>query len=504
MFANGAVALRLVGLMALVCGLAYFFFLPQSLRLDESQSLWQSSRSAAEILTIVAQDVHVPLYHELLHFWRMVFGNSVETARLFSFAFYVASIPAIYALGKLAYGRAIGLFAATLLALSPFMNWYGSEIRMYTLFAFLTILNQYFFIALMRKRGEPLEHWWAGYAITALMGIFVHYFFFLGLLSQALFFFVRRELFAKGSLKRFIGTAAMIAAAMAPWLWWVLRQGQASDASPILRAPTSVDVFNTFSQFVFGFQTDHLNTVALSLWPIAVLLGILAIRKTSTMLPETQYFALTFFVSVAAAFVVSITLEPVFVARYLIFTVPSLYLVLASLLYNYPPRASRIARVAVILLMIGGLATEALSAQTPVKEDYRGAARYLTERAQAQDIVILSAPFTVYPVEYYYRGSAPLSTIPRWDRYAFGPIPEFASERLPQEVEQLTQDHQYAWLLLSYDQGYEEEVRIYFDTNFERVFTTEFSPGLTLWVYKLRYDTPLADVQFDPGTIISP
>jgi hypothetical protein len=28
----------------------------------------------------------------------------------------------------------------------------------------------------------------------------------------------------------------------------------------------------------------------------------------------------------------------------------------------------------------------------------------------------------------------------------------------------------------------------------------EFSPGLTLWVYKIRYDTPLAGEDFVPGT----
>ncbi len=35
----------------------------QSLRLDEAQSLWQTSHASWKILSIVAQDVHVPLYH---------------------------------------------------------------------------------------------------------------------------------------------------------------------------------------------------------------------------------------------------------------------------------------------------------------------------------------------------------------------------------------------------------------------------------------------------------
>jgi mannosyltransferase len=493
----------LAGLMALSCVLAYFFFFNQSMRLDESQSLWQTGRSAGEILSIVAQDVHVPLYHEVLHFWRVFVGDSVEAGRLLSLIFFVASIPALFMLGRLAYNQSVGLFAAALFAISPFMNWYASEIRMYTLFTFLVILNQYFFLSIMRSRSAETTsagRAWLGYTLTALFGVFTHYFFFLTLAAQAVFFLLQRDLFPKGSFKCFAGTLLLLTVSFAPWVAWVWVQGQASQASPALAAPNSVDVFSTFSQFIFGFQNDHINTFVLSLWPLTVLLGILALRKTRALAPETQYFIITLVLSMALAFVVSVLLKPVFVSRYLIFTVPSLYLLLTSFIAAYPPRAALFARYTVVGLMLVGLTVEIVSASAPVKENYREAAHYLTENAKPQDIVILSAPFSVYPVEYYYRGSAPMATIPNWDRYAFGAIPAFSSENLPQEVEDTTRNYQYAWLLLSYDQGYEEEVRIYFDTHFERVQNLEFSPGITLWVYKIRYDTPLAEEEFVPGT----
>lgn len=495
--------LALGALMALAALLACFFFLNQSLRLDESQSLWQTGRSAREILTIVAQDVHVPLYHELLHFWRIFAGDGVEAGRIFSLVFYLLCIPALYALGRLAYGRKAGLFAAALLALSPFMNWYGSEIRMYALFTFLVIVNQYFFVRIMRATevdSPAARRTWLGYALSAVFGIFTHYFFFLALASQAAYYLLRSRDFAAGTFRRLAATAALLLVLISPWAWWVFHQGQASEASPVLVAPTSVDAFNAFAQFVVGFQDDHLNTVVLSLWPIAVLLGFLALRKGRPLAPETLYFMITVFLSVALAFVASVTIEPVFVSRYLIFTAPSLYLLLASLVATYPPRAAAIARTGLVLLMLAGLSIEMASADTPVKENYREAAQYLTQNAHAQDVVILSAPFTVYPIEYYYRGQAPLATIPAWDRYTFGPIPAYSPDMMPQEVSDETRDHQYAWLLLSYDQGYEEDVRVYFDTHFERVYMTEFSPGLTLWVYKLRYDTPLSSMGFEPAS----
>jgi len=62
-----------------------------------------------DILTLIATDVHVPLYHELLHLWRLYVGDSVAYARMFSLFLYLLNIPAMYFLGKVAYGRTVGL-----------------------------------------------------------------------------------------------------------------------------------------------------------------------------------------------------------------------------------------------------------------------------------------------------------------------------------------------------------------------------------------------------------
>ncbi len=481
--------LLLGALMALCCALSYFFFLPQSLRLDEAQTLWQSSRSAGQILTLIAQDVHVPLYFELLHFWRY-FGDTVVMERLFSMFFYLASIPAIYFLGRLAYSRSVGLFAATLLALSPFMNWYGNEIRMYTLFIFLTILNQYCFIKIWKTDNE---HAWAWYVITALLGAFTHYFFLIVLLAQGLFFFLNKKLFSPHAFRRFFLTALLLVVCFAPWVYNVLHQGELGNSVPTLPIPTTVDLFNTFSQFIFGFQSDNLNTVFLSLWPITLLLAFFALRKSGKLTPESQYFLLTFVLGIGLAFAVSFML-PLFVSRYLIFTVPSLFLLLTSFISLYPPRAAHITRTTLITLMFVMLAVEIWSPTTPVKEDYRDAANYLTQNASAQDVVLISSPFTIYPVEYYYRGEAPLQTLPSWDHYAYGPIPAFNEADLPAEVASTTADAQDAWLLFSYDQGYQKNILSYFQSHYQELQKITYSSGMTLYEYQLRYDTPLSNL----------
>ena len=481
--------LLLVLIMAIPIVLSFTFFSYQSLRLDEAQSLWQTSRSVPEIFVIIATDVHVPLYHVLLHFWRLFLGNTVSVARAMSLAFYIASIPLLYLLGKKAYSKEIGLFVAFLFSISPFMNWYGNEIRMYTLFTFFVILNQYFFVKLFTD-GKANDRIWAAYVITALLGVYAHYFFFLNLAAQAVFYFLRKDLFSTDSLRRFIMAAVVVVVAFLPWAWRVLHNGESGLTAPLLAVPTTVNLFSAFSQFVFGFQTDNINTVFLSLWPLSIILAFLTLRhETRRMQPETQYFMLTIIVSMAIAFGVSFVFRPLFVSRYLIFTVPSLYLLLASLFNNYAPRFAVISRFALAFLMIATLIVEIVSPTTPVKENYEQASQYLGQHATAQDVVIVSAPFTVYPMEYYYRGPATLVTLPVWDQYVHGGIPPYSAADLPNQVTSITNADQNAYLLLSYDQGYQKDIQDYFDNHFKRTYMQTFSPGLTLYVYTLRYDT---------------
>jgi hypothetical protein len=127
----------------------------------------------------------------------------------------------------------------------------------------------------------------------------------------------------------------------------------------------------------------------------------------------------------------------------------------------------------------------------PVKEDYRAAASYLTENTSSQDIIVASAPFTIYPIEYYYAGNARIVTQPLWDRFSQGAIPAFNKERLATETKEATRSYQRAFVILSFDQGYNKEVKDYYDSHYERIDSKQFSQGLDVYTYKIRYDKPL-------------
>lgn len=137
--------------------------------------------------------------------------------------------------------------------------------------------------------------------------------------------------------------------------------------------------------------------------------------------------------------------------------------------------------------MLGASTYQNISANTTVREDYRSVGSYLAQDAAAQDIVAVSAPFTIYPIEYSYNGNAKLVTIPEWNRYTQGAIPQFSESALKAQVEKYRNTYQRIFVVLSYDQGYQEKIRSYFDNNYELLSQREFPYNISVRIYKLRY-----------------
>jgi mannosyltransferase len=472
-------------MMGFIVLVSYFFYLNEGLRLDEAQSLYQTAKNPQALIHLVAKDVHVPLYHLALHFWQFFFGYSIEAGRLMSLLFFLLTVPAMYLLGSFLHNRMTGLFASLLLAVSPFMHWFGNEIRMYSLLALLTVLNQYFFLRIFKS---PSRNMWIGYFLTALLAVYTHYFFFFAILAQAVFLIMNKKYLKAGIFKAFLLVGGVVSASVLPWVYYVYSLGGASEMRPAILPPTSIDLFNTFSHFVFGFQSDALNTLLLSLWPLAVLFIFFALRRDQKITPEIKFLLTAVLVPIVALFLLSFVYRPLYLTRYLIITLPAFYLFIVWVLSVYSPGMSRFFKLTLVVLMTATLGVQALAGDTPVRENYRDAAKYLEENASYRDVIVLSAPFTVFPFEYYYNGHTQISTVPIWNPYQEDPIPPFSIEGLPEDLEMIKGSHQNLWLLLSFDQGYEEDLRLYMDQNYQRTESVQFSPGLTLYAYKLRYD----------------
>jgi uncharacterized membrane protein len=424
----------------------------------------------------------------LLHGWLDVFGNTVRSARALSLVFFIGTIIGTYILGAYSFkNRRIGVFAAILVALSPFTNWYGSEARMYSMLAFMTVFSQYFFLKLVE---EGRRSQWLAYTIFAILGIYTHYFFAFVLVTQAIYFLAKRTTFdnPKQIFRRLTITAVVTLAAIMPWLLYVRSLGSASNTKPHLASPTSIDVFNTYSSFLFGFQTNMVNTILVSLWPVIILLAFFAIQKRRKAVPTALFFVLAAVLPVIGAFIISRLTQPLFLSRYLIVAFPAMSIFISWIFSLYPKKLAQTAQIALVALVIGTFMLQTVSPHTPVKEDYSQVSEYLAAKSDFDDVVVVSAPFTIYPIEYYYRGRAPLVTLPNWNRFEEGAIPAFNKTTLPTESKTANGAAQRAWLVLSFDQGYQNDIKKYYDDHYQLVSTKEFSEDLNLYEYQLRYD----------------
>ncbi len=465
-----------------------FSLFNQSIRLDESQSIWVSTKPVSAILKLTGQDVHVPLYSILLHYWLQFFGSDVLVARVMSIVFLGLSLPALYILTSESSTKKIAFLTVVLYAFSPFIAWYSYETRMYTLFLFVTTLNHIFFLRFIRSETKTNK---IPLLMSLILGMYTHYFFLVVVAVEGLYlFFFSLSKHIWSTFIKYLAILAIACVLFSPWIWYMLKLGGASNTQPLIPPPTSYNIFQTFSLFIFGFQDNHIQSLFVSLWPLLICVLFLAFtQKRQIPVKNSSYFLAATFLPVIIAFLVSF-IRPIFLARYLIFVTPTLFFLISALLLNYSVKTSRIISGVFISIMALLLMYQNVSAKTPVREDYQEVTQYLNTTVTAQDIIVVSAPFTVYPIEYYYRGQAKIDTIPRWNRYQAGSIPAFDNTSLIQQLSQYKQQYIKMYVILSYDQGYEKTIQDYFDSNLERLETKSFPGNIHVSVYKIRYDVP--------------
>jgi mannosyltransferase len=108
---------------------------------DEGFSEWASRQSTWYLWTVLPGfETNPPLYYTLLKGWRVLFGDSEAALRSLSALFGIATIPLVFAMGRMLgtrrSGWVSGLLAAALFALSPVHVQYAQEARAYAMLAF--------------------------------------------------------------------------------------------------------------------------------------------------------------------------------------------------------------------------------------------------------------------------------------------------------------------------------------------------------------------------------
>jgi hypothetical protein len=154
----------------------------QSLWLDEWLEVKLASKTAWSILETA--DGEAPLYGLLLHAVMRLGGTSEWWVRLPSAVAGAVAIPLLYAIGRRLVGPRTSAVAAVLFAIHPFAVWYAQEARAYAVLALLALVATWCMLELQRTRAQL---WGFAYAVSACLGLGVHYYFVFVGAAHALF-----------------------------------------------------------------------------------------------------------------------------------------------------------------------------------------------------------------------------------------------------------------------------------------------------------------------------
>jgi hypothetical protein len=124
-----------------------------------------------------ASERQPPLQYFLLHGWIRLAGSSDWVVRIPSAVFSVASVLLVAWLGASAVNRRTGLFAAYLLAVSPFLLLFGPMARYYSLTLFLVLLSTASLLeALLRpQRSTRTRALWFLYVFSSVAMLLTSY-----------------------------------------------------------------------------------------------------------------------------------------------------------------------------------------------------------------------------------------------------------------------------------------------------------------------------------------
>jgi hypothetical protein len=391
--------LPLASVVAVGAALRLYGLDHQSLWNDEMASVVGAARaSTLDALRYVPPD-HLQGYQFLLHVWTRCFGDSETVLRLLSALLGIATIPAMFVLGRRCYGDPEALLAAGLTAVAWMPVYYSQEARPYALLLLCVVLSLICLADVLRalhSGSEPSRGAVIGYIAAAGATASTHYFGLLAVVVQAAI--VGAVLAGRPrALARAAALNGIVLVACIPALLMFFYRARPPGW---LMPPTLDTVWDLLVRILHHSET--LAWLVIALWGGCALRAALARRDR--IAPATWLLLAWLVLPVAIAYLYSVLVAPVFLHRALIIVVPAVYLLVARAVTQLPLRPAGIAAVSAGLLglMLFDLVITKAYFIKPVKGQVREATAFLVAHdAPEAPALVLACAHNAIEFNYY-------------------------------------------------------------------------------------------------------
>lgn len=364
-------------------------FFTQSLWRDEAFSYLLARQNIWQILLSTAKDFSPPLYYLVLHYWMLLFGSSEIAMRSLSLPFFYATIYVIdHFLINILKIKTKWRFAYLLLiAINPFLVYYGYEARMYSMSAFFVTLSWYGLLT-----GKKKLH-----IAASALGLYTHYFTALALLAQFIYLYLQRDHRSK------IRSLTWAVILFAPWIVLTVLFHGSTDGSFWILKPISSIITLTPAIILTGFEQSF-QTYSATLLALAILsYGASLMSLRNVLLKNAQkdtsiYLLLWAFLPALILLVVS-AIKPVFLPRYFIFSAVGMTLLLIHSLEQLKPMLRVVGFVIIIFFLFGYNVTQITYRK---KSDIRTLIHNISKNISANDSVFVENELDFHTVQYYF------------------------------------------------------------------------------------------------------
>ncbi len=481
--------LALLAVTLLALGLRLYNLAYHSLWFDEAMSVHWARQSVPRILEVgftLQEDRLPPLYYLLLKGWTALFGLEEAGVRSLSVLFGVLLIPPVADIGSRLYNRRVGLAAALLVALNPFLIWYAQEARMYAPAVFFGTLSVW---ACLRWLRTNAWGYFGLFVLAATAGLYSHLYtaFLLPGLGVWLLLTHRRRwwLFGLGGL--------LIGAAFAPLALAIWRfSGEAPPGDPLSgiggRAWWLLQAFTTW-------KAPLPLLLQAGIPALVALFAAAAYLKPRGRLPRPTLLVTLLLVGpfVIAHLLLLRNHLAFFGERYFIVMVPWLMLLAAGGANNLSRRCWGYPLPLALLFVLVVLPLPGQWSLPASKEAWRQSAAYLARQATPDHGILIHPDWVRYPFQYYYRGPGQTYAV-------FSNVtPETA---LDGPLQGVVGEHPVIWLVQSHLAGPDPDrlVEGWFAARYPLV-TELYPPGISLKGYAPGYQPEQLPPQAQPVEI---
>ncbi len=439
----------------------------QSLWFDEADAVIMARQSlGALIKNIAAAGQNGPLYILFLHLWMLIFGTSEAAVRLPSALAGTLAVPLMYLLGRKLHGPKLGLYAAGMLAISPYQHWYAQEAKMYAILVTAAIGST---LALLFAVADDRPRSWVIYVGITTVALYIHVMAALLIAAQGLWVLLmhrgRAGSAAAGSWRHRVPRAGWAFAALTlPYLPIALWELQfVSSGAVTWHRPIGILALlrDLFTKIATGVRVEPwLGWQGLLIFGALAALGAVPlVWRESAWLPpgltarQRSGLLLALVWVPIGLFYLSQLIRPLYADRYLIVITPAFLLLVAGGVLA----VERYWRPLAVLALVGILATSWVPlrdlnlAETAQKEDWRTAYQQIADHWHPNDALVIHPGYLDTTFAYYALRDSRLRamtvlTLP--NEFFDGTTDEATLDRYWQQT---TVGYERVWLLLSPD-----------------------------------------------------